>query len=173
MQIAMLGRLKPDPRVPEFLESEPLPIPFFDGQKLPVSLLNLHDADGADIEDALSSFLRLGPQDRLAVSPHVFANYQLTAKFAVEQGFDLDCFIASDKDIWQHVQPCGISISRRDRRDCAIYVVIDANCDWEVEHGLQIVYRRGSELVRVSQQDGHLTHTDACDLPEELDKIVD
>ena len=62
---------------------------------------------------------------------------------------------------------------RRDRRDCAIYVVVGANCNWEFEHGLQIVYRPGSELVRLSQIDGHLTHTDANDLPEEQDQIVD
>jgi hypothetical protein len=172
MQIVMLGHLKPHPRVPEFLESEPLPIPFFDGQRLPVSLLNLQQADATDVEDALSSFLKLGQQDRLAVGQYVFANYQVTAKLAAEQGFDLDCVIASDKDVWEHVQPGGISISRRNRRDRAMYVVIGANCDWEVEHGLQIVYRRGSELVRVSDQDGHLTHTDAYDLPEEQDRIV-
>jgi len=66
--------------------------------------------------------------------------------------------VASDKDAWQHVQPSGISISRRDRRDCAMYVVIGANCDWEVEHGLQIVYRRGVELVLVSPQDASDAH---------------
>jgi len=71
MQIAMIGSLKPNPRVPEFLESELLPIPFFDGQKLPVTLLNLHEPDEADIEDALSSFLKLGRQDRLAISRYV------------------------------------------------------------------------------------------------------
>jgi hypothetical protein len=37
---------------------------------------------------------------------------------------------------------------------------------------LQIVYRRGSELSRVSAQDGHLTHTDAFDLPEDQDRIA-
>ncbi len=173
MRIAKLGHIKRNPRVPRFLESEPIPIPFFDGQKLPVRLLNLHDTDAPEIEHALTSFLKLGEQERLAISRYVFANYQSTAKSAAEQGCYLACAIASENDVWQHVQPSGISISRRDRRDCAMYVVIGANCDWEVEHGLQIVYRRGSELVRVSDQDGHLTHTDAYDLPEEQDRIVD
>ena len=173
MHIAILGPLKPNPHDPEFFDSEPLPIPLFDGEKVPITLIGLHETDRTDAEEALSSFLKLGRHDRLTISPYVFANYQLTAKFAAEQNFELDCTIASHEDVWQHVRPSGISVFRRDRRDCAIYVVVGANCDWEVEHGLQIVYRHGSELVRVSQQDGHLTHTDAYDLPEEQDTIVD
>ncbi len=39
-----------------------------------------------------------------------------------------------------------------------MYVQIAADCDWEPEHGLQLVYRGGNELVRVSEQDGHLTN---------------
>lgn len=49
---------------------------------------------------------------------------------------------------------------------------IAAECDWEPEHGLLIVYRNGNELSRVSDQDGHLTHTDAYDLPEQEDRIA-
>ncbi len=68
--------------------------------------------------------------------------------------------------------PTEVFVSRRSERDRAIYVQITADCDWEPEHGLQIVYRRGSELSRVSDLDGHLTHSDADDLAEEQDKIA-
>jgi len=51
-------------------------------------------------------------------------------------------------------------------------VQITAECEWEPEHGLQIVYRDGSELKRVSQQDGHLTYVDAYGLPESEDRIA-
>lgn len=173
MHISVLGSLKPDPHVPAFLVSEPLSIPFFDGQQLPVTVVNLTKTDGSEVEAAISSFLKLGRQERLEVSRYVFANYHQTAKFAAAQGYDLDCRIASEEAIWQHVQASALFIDRRDRRDCAIYVSVLAECDWEPEHGLQIVYRRGSELVRVSQQDGHLTYADACDLPEDQDRIVD
>lgn len=53
----------------------------------------------------------------------------------------------------------------------AVYVQIAAECDWEPEHGLQIIYRRGVEFCRVSDQDGHLTYSDAYDLPESEDRI--
>jgi hypothetical protein len=171
LHIPALGPLHRDLHIPEWLVSEPLPIPFFDGQKVPVTIEKLKESDQKEIEDAVSSFLRLGRVDRLAISGYVFANYQQTAELVSEE--DLGCHIESEQAVWDHVQPGEIYISRRHRRDCAIYLVIGASCDWEPEHGLQMVYRRGSELVRVSQQDGHLTHTDAYDLPEEQDRIVD
>lgn len=171
LHIAALGLLHRDLHIPEWLVSGPLPIPFFDGQKLTVTIEGLEESDQREIEDAISSFLRLGHIDRLAISGYVFANYQQTAELVSEE--DLGCHIESEQAVWDHVQPGEIYISRRGRRDCAIYLVIGASCDWEPEHGLQIVYRRGSELVRVSQQDGHLTHADAYDLPEEQDRIVD
>jgi hypothetical protein len=170
LHIPVLGPLHRDPHIPEWLVSEPLPTPFFHGQKLPVTIEGLKESDQKEIEDAISSFLRLGRIERLAISGYVFANYQQTAELVSED--DLVCHIESEQAVWEHVQPGAIYISRRDRRDCAIYLMVGANCDWEPEHGLQIVYRRGSELVRVSQQDGHLTYTDAYDLPEEEDTIV-
>jgi len=51
-------------------------------------------------------------------------------------------------------------------------VKICAECTWEPEHGLQIVYREGSVLSRVSDQDRHLTHADAHGLPESQDRIA-
>ena len=46
-------------------------------------------------------------------------------------------------------------------------------CTWDQEHGLQIIYRRGAELSRVSQQDGHLTTSDAYARPDSEDRICD
>lgn len=171
LHISRLGPLEPDPDIPEWLVSGPLPIPFFDGERLPVTLQEPKVGDETDIENAISGFLRLGRHDRVSISKYLFANYQLTAGLASEE--DLGCHIESEEAVWQHVRPTNIYVSRRHCRDCRVYVSIAANCDWEPEHGLQIVYRGGSELVRVSDQDGHLTHTDAYDLPEEQDKIVD
>jgi hypothetical protein len=100
---------------------------------------------------------------------YVFANYaEMKAALSAE---DLDCDIASAADEWPHVHPKEIFVSRR-RQDRAIYVQIFAECDWEPEHGLQIVYRNGRLLSRVSDQDGHRTHTDAYGLPESEDRIT-
>jgi hypothetical protein len=170
MNIPILGSLEAEPDIPEWLTSDPRGIPFFDGIKLPIVLDSLDEADEKEVESAIVAFLLLGPIDRLEASQHVFENYKRMAAMTTEE--DLDCQIESPEAVWQHVRPAQVFVARRNRRDCAIYVTIAAECDWEREHGLQIVYRRGQYLTRVSDQDGHLTHADAYDLPEDQDRIV-
>ena len=45
-------------------------------------------------------------------------------------------------------------------------------CEWEQEHGLQLVFRQGKKLTRVSDQDGHLTKADAYGIPDNEDKLL-
>jgi hypothetical protein len=35
---------------------------------------------------------------------------------------------------------------------------LECECDWEPEHGLQIVVRHGASVTKVGQFDGHLTN---------------
>lgn len=170
MKIPALGKLRPDPDNPDLLVSAPVPVPYFDGLPLSFHLDGLEAADADEAAAAIDAFLRLGPGDRRAASPHVYKNYRAIAEIVDEE--DLDCRIDSEAEVWAHVDPSEVYVSRRSGGERAIYVQITAECDWEPEHGLQIVYRRGSELSRVSEQDGHLTHADAYDLPEEQDRIA-
>lgn len=170
MNIASLGDLKPHADIPEWLVSNPVPIPYFDGLPLTFTLDGLEDADEDDVKAAINSFLTLSASDRLAASPYLFKNYQRIADLADDE--DVGCRVDSEQDIWNHVRPEEIFVSRRSRRDRAIYVQIGAACDWESEHGLQIVYRRGATLSRVSDLDGHLTYSDAFDVPENQDRIA-
>ena len=170
MNIPILGPLKPHPDIPEWLVSEPLQIQYFDDLKLTVTLDGLEDADAHDVERAVDAFFKLGAKDRLAASQYVFENYRKMADLVYED--DLGCRIDLKEEVWSHVHASEIFISKRHRRDRAIYISITAACDWEREHGLQIIYRSGAKLSRVSAQDGHLTHTDAYNLPEDQDKIV-
>ncbi len=121
------------------------------------------------MQNAVSAFLALGSDVRLAASPYVFQNYRRMVD-AVGEG-EVECKVATPEAVWAYVHPSEIFVSRRHRRDKFIYIQISAECDWEQEHGLQIVYRQGNVLSRVSDQDGHLTHTDACDIPEDQDRI--
>jgi hypothetical protein len=113
--------------------------------------------------------LNLTSVDRLSASVHVFQNYRNNVEAVGEDNMSIH--IESVTDIWAHVHPSDIFVSKRGRRDSLIYVQIGAECDWEIEHGLQIVYRSGYMLSRVSAQDGHLTYTDAYNLPEIHDQI--
>ena len=171
MNIPQLGPLISHTRFSDWLISGPVAVPYFDGQKLPFTLDGLTEADQAEAEVAVNAFFALGNDARLATSAHVLANYRHMADIMGED--DLDCHIDAAGAVWAHVRPTEIFLTRRHRRDRAVYVQLLAECDWEQEHGLQIVYRRGAELVRVSEQDGHLTLTDAADLPEDQDRIVE
>jgi hypothetical protein len=42
-----------------------------------------------------------------------------------------------------------------------MYVSIECECDWEPEHGLQIVLRDGRTVSKVGPYDGHLTNQSA------------
>ena len=64
--------------------------------------------------------------------------------------------IRNAAEIWQHVRPTEVMLERS-RHDPHVYVVAAAECAWEPEHGLQLVFRQGDELIRVGPQDGHLT----------------
>jgi hypothetical protein len=61
----------------------------------------------------------------------------------------VDYHIKNPDDVWAYVHPTEVYISHRHRRDMPIHIQITAECDWEREHGLQIVYRLGIELSRV------------------------
>lgn len=170
MNIPELGSLLRDKQIDTWLISDPVTVPYFDGKKLTFTLDGLTESDTQDARSAISAFLKLGPKDRLEAGKYVFANYRQMAALVDED--DLGCRITSEDEVWKHVHPSEIFVSKRRRRDNYIYIQITAECDWEAEHGLQIIYRQGQELSRVSDQDGHLTHSDAYGLPEDQDKIV-
>lgn len=154
MNIPSLGPLTVHPEVKDWLVSQPVAVPYFDNAKLTFTLDSLEDSDQVDARSAVDSFLGLTVSDRLAASAAVYGNYTETAELVDE--CDLGCEIATAAEVWEFVHPTGIFVSRSSYGDKAVYVWIAAECDWEPEHGLQIVYRWGKELSRVSEQDGNL-----------------
>ena len=169
MTIPALGELKPYPALPKWLCSEPIEIPFLEGMQMPIILTDLKDSDQDEIIEAVNAFLKLSSSDRAQAAEHVFNNYKDMKDYVDES--DLGCEINSAREVWPHVHPKQIYISRRRYRGKEIYVQIAAECDWEQEHGLQIVYRKGGVLSRVSAQDGHLSYVDAYAVSEDQDRI--
>jgi len=171
MRIEQLGDLTPDERVPEWLVSRKVDVPYFPGAQLAFVFDNLDGDEWPDeFASAVGRFLALTIRDRDDATPYVFRNYRETCEEIGEAEVGID--IERPADVWNQVRPDEIHVKRRFYGDRKVYVQITAECVWEPEHGLQIVYREGSELKRVSQQDGHLTHVDAYGLPESEDRIV-
>jgi hypothetical protein len=166
----LLGELRPDKDVPEWLVSQPVEVPYFPGVRIAFVIEDLaEDRSPHEFTAAVRRFLDLTLVDRDQTASHVFKNY---TDFVEAVGPEnVDVVVSQPKEVWARVHPTAIHVSRRHRRDQKVYVQITAECDWEPEHGLQIVYREGNQLSRVSSQDGHLTHTDAYDLAEDEDRI--
>ena len=170
MRIDGLGELTADEHIEEWLASKPVPVPYFDGLPLRFAFVGLsYDPTPEEFSDAFASFMKLTPNDRKAASTFVYKNYKEFMD-AVEPEH-LECEIVTPEDVWEHVCPTEVFVGRRHRRDRKVYVQITAECTWEQEHGLQVAYRDGRTLSRVSDQDGHLTHTDAYAVPESDDRI--
>lgn len=172
---SQIGPLTQSKEFDDWWISSPVAVPFFDHQKLSVTFFGyVPEEDSTFLEEAdraLANFLQKGPEVRVALSEPVFENCR---EFLEDIGYDEQdkpLWEIQDKNkIWKFVQPSELTVERRHRRDKDVYLSIVCNCDWEQEHGLQLVFRRGTQLTRVSAQDGHLTTADAYDLPDDKDQ---
>lgn len=158
-------------------ETEPKEIPFFNNKKIKITFMDLVcSVDNKFIEEAdqaLERFLSKTEIDRKVLSNLMF-NHCLDLLNDVEYG-DEDVKLRQIKDkniIWDYVYPKEIFVARRHRRDENIYINLTCECEWEKEHGLQLVFRQGRQLTRISEQDGHLTESDAYDKPDKEDKLL-
>ncbi|EJL72480.1 DUF6985 domain-containing protein [Chryseobacterium populi] len=172
-----IGSLKQDESFSDWWKSAEIEIPLMNKEKLAITFMDFepeHDTTFVEEADqALENFLRLTIDDRNSISEFAYKNCM---DFLEAVGYDEDdeplWEIQNHDKIWNFVQPTEIYISRRHRRDKDIYVQIVCECDWEQEHGLQLVFRQGKQLTRISSQDGHITEADAYDKPDSEDELL-
>jgi hypothetical protein len=139
------------------LISAPVPVPVLSEVARPIRLDEWYEDDPGkdDWHTAVRAFLA---QDRTALqaaAPAVFAYYrQLAEDFAGEEGFPR---IAEPAGVWAHVD-FGRSVPtvQRDGEHGPVCVSVEAECAWEPEHGLQLVFRGGVEVTKAGPYDGHL-----------------
>jgi hypothetical protein len=174
---ATIGALRQDEDFDDWWIGEEVAVPFFGGKALIVIFMGYRPEDDpgfiVDADEALRNFLKQTDAHRLECSAHVH-NDCVEFLEAVEYD-DVDerlCEIARPEEIWAFVHPDKVYVKRRHRRDRDIYITVACECDWEEEHGLQLVFRQGRQLTRVSGQDGHLTHADAYDVPDSEDALL-
>ena len=126
-----------------------LKVPYFDNMEIESS----DDDCGPDDRQAaaaLNAFLTLTPDDRLREA------------VGGEDWMDTEMGVPDKpEDIWSFVYPSELGVWPGDDSDANRYVYLEANCGWEEEHGLLLVWRNGTMLTRVSGYDGHPTNKDA------------
>jgi hypothetical protein len=170
MQIEKLGPLTQDEEIPEWLISEPVAIPYLGGVGLEFVIDGMEqDAHPEDFATAVNSFLGKGQAEQATAAPHILQAYRDAVAAMVPE--KPACQIEDASQAWQHVRAEEVRVCRRQQGDRKVYVQIVADCDWDHEHGLQLVFREGKALSRVSLFDDHLTYADAFGLPEDMDKI--
>lgn len=161
-----LGPLYPYEYDPEELCSDEISVNFFGGTPLQFIITEpLSDPMLVQqIEKALQNFFQLDSHYRDSVSDWVYQDYDAMLSAGGVDDLSLD----ATEDIWKYVYPSRVYVEQREE-DRAIYIVVNCECEWEFEHGLQLVFKDGAKLTRVSGQDGHLTDEDAYGRPDPED----
>ena len=159
MEIPGLGAVTEDDY--EGLASAPIPVPVLGGAPFVFHVEGYEDDPAPeDFHEAIKAFLALTSSDLDEAAVGVFQYYRHMGEVF---GDGLDDFprIAGPDDVWDHVTFKGHDIAvSRDGEGEPVYVSLEAKCAWEVEHGLQVVFRRGARVTKVGPYDGHLTNTD-------------
>ena len=173
----VIGQLEQDAKFKDWWKSKPVEIPFFDNKALTITFMDFTPGKDTaflpEADQALTNFFKLHSADRNSISALAYSNCM---DFLDAVGFDeTDQPFSEIKDkneIWKLIHPSEIYVTRRPYKEQDIYVQIACECDWEQEHGLQLVFRQGKKLTRISAQDGHLTEADAYARPDEEDELL-
>lgn len=160
MEIPGLGECKFDERY-ECYSSEPISVPVLNGTKCRI-LVEGYEEDPfvEEIHEAIANFLASSRDVLVAAEPHIF-KYYLDVKANIEPENEFPS-ISKLSEIWKFIRLGEEAIvGRRPYGDGGVYISLECNCDWEPEHGLQLVFKNGASVNKVGPYDGHLTNSDA------------
>ena len=171
----VIGALVQNEKFEEWWTSQPQTVNLIEAD-LPVTFMDFNPFEDEEfIEDAdtaIKSFLELNSFYKLQIAQHVFENLVEYCSYIAEEDIPEKMKGAQPLSIWNFIYPTQVFVNRRAVRDKDVYVVLACECEWEKEHGLQLVFRQGKKLTRVSDQDGHLTDADAFEMPDAEDKLL-
>lgn len=178
---ALLGPLtrSDDDELRDWWYSEPRVTEFWDKKRIPFVYVFEPDEDREFItaaDAAVKNFLKLTAEDRLQLTPLLEENCREICD-DTEYGEEVAEWLNADSKnaaaLWDSVSaPEAILVQRRHRRDKDIYIQMSLDCKWERESGIQMVFRKGMALTRISVMDGWLTDADALGLEDSEDKLL-
>ncbi len=150
-----VGSLQPHPDVPnDWLISKPVSVSFFEDKEL--KFIFYPDLENdinffSDANRSVKNFLKKNNRDRLLLSNSIYKNYRETQDYYDTRSFGPSPLNLNDEEeIWNYVYPDEIFVCRDSMEDESIYLLVYCGCEWEIEHGLQLVFKDGLELTRVS-----------------------
>jgi hypothetical protein len=149
--------------------SKPMPVPMFGGEECRI-VLRGYDADEnkEDFHVAISNFLSGNPAVLREADEPLYRYYKDFEGWWLEDGNEP----IKPAEVWQHVRlGSEPMVERRWHGDKGIYISVECECDWEQEHGLQLVLKNGLKVNKLGGYDGHLTNSDAFG-DERLESVI-
>jgi hypothetical protein len=120
------------------------------------------DPDPTGFVAVVNEFLSLEQSVLLPATPAVFDYYQDTMAAVVDdEDWDWYVEIPAAEQVWDHVTIGRDVYVKRHHDDRRVYLSVECECEWEPEHGLQIVIREGRAVSKVGPYNGHLTNDSA------------
>jgi hypothetical protein len=167
MEIPQIGKVIADPqfhRNPP-LVSEPIPIPFLHQHRCRFVLKRyIEDPNREEIHAAIKNILTINDDVLTEAQQYVYQYYEDMAALFAAHNWPSPPKIETPADVWKHVSfGDSLYVQRRKKATAedGVYVSLGCNCDWEEEHGLQIVLRDGLKVTKVGPFDDHLTNAAA------------
>ena len=171
----IIGILSQNDRFEDWWQSEPISIPLVN-EKLCVTFMDFEpDLDEKFIQEAdeaIKSFLQLDTEYKNQITDYVYNHFLEFKSLVGLEDIPNEMNGIRESEIWNYITPSEILITRRPYNEPDIFINMTCECAWEQEHGLQLVFKKGKTLTRVSDQDGHLTTADAYGIPDSEDKLL-
>ena len=165
MDLPGLGPLTDDDELPTWARSGPVDVPML-GRACTFRLVDYDDSEREPFAAAVASLLAATPDVLTAATADVFRYYQdLAAQVPALR-------LTEPAAVWAHVRPGGIvRIRRRRYGERGVYASIDFDCDWDREHGLELVLCDGQRITKLGPRDGHVSNADAYGEPRFEDVV--
>ena len=171
IEVPFLGGLEKD-QFDNWLRSKPIPVKVLGGGQFEFILEGYEkDEIKEDFHQAIENFLSID-EKVLKESENYIYQYYKDIFVQLVPGDDWYIEIERPEKVWKHIQFGNTPIvTRRPYGDKDIYISLECSCDWEQEHGLQIVFKQGLRVNKVGPYDGHLTNSDAY-ANEKLENVI-
>lgn len=150
-----IGKLSIHPDEPDdWLMSEKVQIPCFDNEELVFTFFTYDIEDKNFINEVdlvIQRFLKIGKTERVKFFTPIFENYK--ENYNLQRELENNPKVENENEVWDLIYPHQIIVCSGDNEDENIYLIFICECEWEEEHGLQLVFKNGETLTRVSAID--------------------
>lgn len=162
IEVPLLGELELEDDEFDELRSKPTIVDVLGGDKFEFIFVEYQeDESKEEFHEAIGNFLSIDESVLKKAQDYIYQYYK-DIFVQLVPGDDWYVEIASPEEVWKHIEfGSDLIVERQSYGDELVYISLGCSCDWEREHGLQIVFKQGLYVNKVGPFDGHLTNSDA------------